>query len=140
MSQKVEFDVEYSKPLDCQDKHQSYSGNLHHKWGWYRHYMGSAVEAVDEAGVEAGKDCTHYTQVDRIGRWVHQCRDRTSFEAAGVEAAATPTELDVEAVEASLLHLPVADGQRRWVEAGPKSSFVGAGLVGRCRKVEGPWG
>ena len=102
--------------------------------------MGSAVEAVDEAGVEAGKDCTHYTQADPTGRWALQSRDRTSFAAAGVGAAVTPIELYVEAVEASLLHLPVADGQRRWVEAGPKSSFVGAGLVGRCRKVEGPWG
>ena len=56
----------------------------------------------------------------------------------GVEV--TPIELDVGAVGASLPHLRAAGGQRKWVEADPKSSFEVVGQVGKCRMVVDPWG
>ena len=93
-----------------------------------------------EAAEAVGKDCTHCTPVDPTGQWAPPSKGHTSWAASGVEAGVTPTVLYAEAVEASLLHLPVVDGQRRWVEAGPKSSFVGEGRVGRCKRAGGPWG
>ena len=95
---------------------------------------------MEAAEAEAGKDYTHYTPVAPTDQWAPPSRGHTSWAASGVEAGATPTVLYAEAVEASLLHLPVVDGQRRWVEAGPTSSFVGEGRVGRCKRAGGPWG